>query len=201
MLSGKPVALVNVALVGVPKIGVTKVGEVANTFAPVPVSSVNAAAKFALLGVAKKVATPDPNPDTPVLIGRPVAFVKVPLVGVPRMGVTRVGLVANTKDPEPVSSVIAEAKLALEGVAKRVATPVPKPLTPVDIGKPVRLVATPEAGVPNAGVTKVGLVDRTTLPEPVEDVTPVPPLATAKVPVMSAVERLTASHDAFVPSV
>lgn len=42
VLSGKPVALVNVALVGVPKIGVTKVGEVANTFAPVPVSSVKA---------------------------------------------------------------------------------------------------------------------------------------------------------------
>jgi hypothetical protein len=33
---------------------------------------------------------------------------------------------------------------------------------------PVRLVMTPEAGVPRAGVTKVGLVARTTLPLPVE---------------------------------
>ena len=118
VLKGKPVALVNVALVGVPRMGVTNVGDVANTAAPLPVSSVKAAAKFALLGVAKKVATPVPNPETPVLIGKPVALVKVPLVGVPRIGVTRVGLVANTKAPDPVSSVIAEAKLAL-GVLPR----------------------------------------------------------------------------------
>ena len=195
-----PVIFVPTNALGVPKAGVTKVGEVANTAAPLPVSSVKAAAKFALLGVARKVATPVPNPDTPVLIGKPVAFVKVPLVGVPRMGVTRVGLVANTKEPEPVSSVIAEAKLALEGVAKRVATPVPKPLTPVEIGRPVAFVKTAALGVPRAGVTSVGEFDNTTFVVPVLVVTPVPPLATAKVPVMSAVDRLTASHDALVPS-
>ena len=39
----------------------------------------------------------------------------------------------------------------------------------------------PEAGVPNAGVTNVGDVDKTTLPVPVEVVTPVPPEATARV--------------------
>lgn len=38
--------------------------------------------------------------------GRPVQFVSVPLVGVPSIGVTRVGAVANTRDPEPVSSLI-----------------------------------------------------------------------------------------------
>lgn len=38
--------------------------------------------------------------------GNPVQFVSVPDVGVPRAGVTRVGLVANTSDPEPVSSLI-----------------------------------------------------------------------------------------------
>jgi len=196
-----PVMFVPTNALGVPKAGVTKVGEVANTAAPLPVSSVKAAAKFALLGVAKKVATPVPNPDTPVLIGKPVAFVKVPLVGVPRMGVTRVGDVANTKAPDPVSSVIAEAKLALEGVAKRVATPVPKPLTPVEIGRPVAFVKTAELGVPRAGVTSVGEFDNTTLVVPVLVVTPVPPLETPKVPVISAVERLTASQEAFVPSV
>lgn len=47
---------------------------------------------------------------------------------------------------------------------------------------PVILVPTNALGVPRAGVTKVGLVDRTTEPVPVEVVTPVPPLATAKVP-------------------
>ena len=47
--------------VGVPRIGVTKVGDVANTLAPVPVSSVNAANKLALDGVVKNVFTFVPN--------------------------------------------------------------------------------------------------------------------------------------------
>jgi hypothetical protein len=277
VVKGSPVALVRVALVGVPNTVVTNVGEVAKTAEPVPVSSVKAERRLAELGVARKVATPVPKPDTPVAIGRPVAFVKVALVGVPRMGVTRVGdvaktadpvpvssvkalkrlaelnepkdvalptevtapvklalvvtlpavkpeavpvifvptkadgvpkagvtkvgLVANTKEPVPVSSVTAEIKLADDGVPKNVATPVPKPLTPVEIGRPVMLVATPEAGVPKAGVTRVGLFDRTTEPVPVDEVTPVPPLATGRVPVMSPVLILIASHVAFVPSV
>jgi hypothetical protein len=50
----------------------------------------------------------------------------------------------------------------------------------VDKGKPVKLVATPEVGVPSNGVTNVGEVDNTTLPVPVEVVTPVPPLSTGK---------------------
>jgi hypothetical protein len=185
---------------GVPNAGVTNVGLVAKTNEPVPVSSVTAEIRLALDGVARKVATPVPRPETPVLIGKPVALVKVPLVGVPRIGVTRVGEVANTKEPEPVSSVIAEAKLALEGVAKRVATLVPKPLTPVEIGRPVAFVKTAALGVPRAGVTNVGEFDNTTFVVPVLVVTPVPPLRTGRVPVMSAVDRLTASHDAFVPS-
>jgi hypothetical protein len=41
----------------------------------------------------------------------------------------------------------------------------------------------PDCGVPRIGVVSVGLVDRTTLPLPVEVVTPVPPLSTGKVPV------------------
>jgi len=102
---GKPVALVNVPDVGVPRMGVTNVGEVAKTKEPVPVSFVTAAIKLALVGVARKVATPVPRPDTPVPIGSPVAFVKVALVGVPRIGVTKVGEVAKTADPVPVSSV------------------------------------------------------------------------------------------------
>jgi hypothetical protein len=49
---------------------------------------------------------------------------------------------------------------------------------------PEALVATRAEGVPRAGVTSVGEVDRTTAPVPVEVVTPVPPLATARVPVI-----------------
>jgi len=55
-------------------------------------------------------------------------------VATPSTGVTRVGLVANTFAPVPVSSVSAAAKLALDGVARNVATPVPRPATPVDTG-------------------------------------------------------------------
>jgi hypothetical protein len=40
------------------------------------------------------------------------------------------GLVPKTNAPEPVSSVIAAAKFAEEGVAKKVSTPVPNPETP-----------------------------------------------------------------------
>ena len=65
----------------------------------------------------------------------------------------------------------------------------------------VQLAKLPEVGVPKIGVTSVGLVASAFAPEPVEVVTPVPPLATAKVPVMSAVLRLIASQLVFVPSV
>ena len=68
---------------GVPRAGVTRVGLVANTNAPLPVSSVTADARLALEGVPRNVATPDPRPETPVLIGSPVAFVSVALDGVP----------------------------------------------------------------------------------------------------------------------
>ena len=103
VVSGNPVRFVATPLVGVPSAGVTNVGDVAKTTAPVPVSPVTAAAKFAVVGVAKNVATPVPNPLTPVAIGNPVAFVSVALVGVPRIGVTKVGEVARaTVLPDPV---------------------------------------------------------------------------------------------------
>jgi len=132
--------------VAAPMTGVTNVGVLANTAAPVPVSSVSAAARFALVGVAKNVATFAAKPDTPVAIGKPVQLVNVPEVGVPRIGVTitmlvdvqalmfplvtvpstgvtKVGLVLNTNRPVPVSSVIAARRLALLGVAKKVCMP------------------------------------------------------------------------------
>ena len=60
------------------------------------------------------------------------------------------GLVAKTRGPDPVSSVTADARFADDGVAKNVATPVPRPLTPVLIGNPVAFVRVPDDGVPNA---------------------------------------------------
>ena len=60
-----------------------------------------------------------------------VQLAKLPDEGVPSAGVTKVGLVANTKAPEPVSSVTAAARFALDGVPKKVATPAPKEVKPV----------------------------------------------------------------------
>jgi len=122
-----PEALILVAL-ATPREGVTSVGEVAKTNAPLPVSSVTADAKLAEEGVAKKVATLAARPLIPVETGKPVQLVNVPDVGVPRAGVTNVGLVANTRAPVPVSPVTADAKLAEEGVAKKVATFAPRPV-------------------------------------------------------------------------
>jgi hypothetical protein len=80
-------------------VALVSVGEVAKTFAPLPVSSVKAAARFAEDGVARKVATPVPSPLTPVEIGKPVQEVSVPLEGVPRTGVTKVGEVRESVSP------------------------------------------------------------------------------------------------------
>ena len=45
---------------------------------------------------------------------------------------------------------MADLKFALDGVAKNVATPEPRPDTPVEIGKPVQLESVPDEGVPRA---------------------------------------------------
>lgn len=60
-----------------------------------------------------------------------VQLLRLPEAGVPSAGVTSVGEVANTKAPEPVSSVTAAARFALEGVPSHVATPAPKDVMPV----------------------------------------------------------------------
>ena len=85
--------------------------------------------------------------------------------------VVKSGDVPNTRAPVPVSPVTAVAKLVLDGVARKVATPEPRPETPVEIGKPVALVRVTDAGVPSVGVTSVGDVEKTKL----VDVVPVAP--------------------------
>ena len=149
--------------VGVPSIGVTSVGLVDKTLFPEPVEVVTPVPPLATGSV----------PVTPVVKGKPVALVNVADVGVPRIGVTNVGLVESTLLPEPVEVVTPVPPLATGSV----------PVTPVVKGKPVVLVSTPDVGVPSRGVTRVGLVDSTVLPEPVEVVTPVPPLRTGNTPV------------------
>ena len=67
------------------------------------------------------------SPETLILVA----------LALPRTGVTRVGLVANTSAPVPVSSVTAEARFALDAVARKVATFAPRPLIPEETGSPV----------------------------------------------------------------
>jgi hypothetical protein len=69
-------------------------------------------------------------------------------LGVPKLGVVSVGLVDRTVLPVPVLVVVPVPPLRTARV----------PVTPVDRGRPVTLVITPEAGVPRAGVVSVGLV-------------------------------------------
>ena len=118
-------------------------------------------------------------PVTPVVKGRPVALVRTPLVGVPRRGVTSVGLVANTADPVPVSSVRAPKRLAELNDPNDAAFPT-EVTAPVKlalvvtllavnaVAVPVMFVPTNALGVPSAGVTSVGLVSITkVVPVPV----------------------------------
>jgi hypothetical protein len=100
----------------------------------------------------------------PVIVAAPPTFIvedktnDVP-VAAPITGVTKVGVFANTNDPVPVLSLTAEFKFELVGDAKNDAIPVPKPLTPVAIGKPVALVKVALDGIPKFGVVKIGLVN------------------------------------------
>jgi hypothetical protein len=73
-----------------PRTGVTNVGLVVKEIAPEP-----------LTFTPNAVATPVPNPDIPVLAGKPVQFVRVPDVGVPKTGVVKEGEVVPAKEPVP----------------------------------------------------------------------------------------------------
>jgi hypothetical protein len=147
---------------GVPSAGLAREGESLNTNKPVPVSFVTAANKFADDGVARKVAIPEASPLTPVLIGRPVQFVRVPLVGVPSAGVTNVAPVCKTTAPEPVV-LAAETELPL---------PKSNPLMVVPIviaGVEVAVATVPEKPFAVATETLV------TVPVPVDEIVKVDP--------------------------
>ena len=128
VVKGKPVAFVNTPDAGVPKAGAVKVGEVKVLFVkvsvPAKVAKVpEAAGKVIAVPVpatagAEMVAVPEVDPAKETEVAE----------ATPKVGVTKVGEVAKTTEPVPVSSVIAEAKFALDGVANQVATPVPSPV-------------------------------------------------------------------------
>ena len=91
----------------------------------------------------------------------------------PRVGVTRVGLVFITNvEPVPVWAPVEVALPDEVMTPVRLALVVTFPAVNPD-AVPVTLVMTPEAGVPRAGVTKVGEVAKTKAPDPVSfEITP-----------------------------
>lgn len=102
----KPHEITSVVAVPVADV-VTTVAHAPDVIADVPSADVPLATVVdtppALPSVTPRaVATFVPKPETPVEIGRPVAFVNVADVGVPRTGVTNVGDVARANAPEPV---------------------------------------------------------------------------------------------------
>jgi hypothetical protein len=140
--------------VAAPMFGVTRVGVLAKTSAPVPVSSEiipassdeDVAASTFNLSVVTTIVFDD---------GIVVPLTDV-AVATPMSGVVKLGLVVNATVPDPASSVSAAARFAEDGVARNVATPVPRPEIPVATGSPVTFVIVPDAGVPRAGVVNVG---------------------------------------------
>lgn len=98
--------------------------------------------------------------------------------------VPNVGAVEKTSDPDPVSSVTAAARFALDGVPSHVAMPVPsdvKPVPPLAAANVPVIVMVPEVVI-----------------GPPENVSPVdPPLTSTLVTVPSGL----VAHDVFEPSV
>jgi len=121
LIDAVPLAFVRTIAEGVPRAGVTRVGLLLSTTLVVPVEVVTPVPPFATGKV----------PVTPVVKGSPVALVSTAADGVPRFGVVRLGLEANTSAPDPVSSLTAAARFALDGVPRNVATPEPRLVSPV----------------------------------------------------------------------
>jgi hypothetical protein len=124
---------------------------------------------------ALKEVTPPPPPPPLASTNAVVAIcvVFVPTLAVGAVGVpVSAGEADNTVFPVPVLDVTPVPPLATVKV----------PVVPATIGRLVAFVRVAAEGVPRLGVVKAGLVLKTFDPDPVEVVTPVPPLDTPKVP-------------------
>jgi hypothetical protein len=97
------------------------------------------------------LAATDAIPPT----GSAVALVSVAAEGVPKLGVVKAGEVVPAGPPVPD-----------DAPPRSVATPVPRPDTPLEIGRPVALVSVPALGVPRFGVVITQEVVRQKDPEP-----------------------------------
>lgn len=118
------------------------VSEMLVRFTPVPVVMVTAEPLATMLEMN--------SPTLPALA--------LPTAVVPMMsGVVIAGAVAKTSAPPvPVSSVTAALRFAEDSVASAVATPAPRPDTPLEIGRPVALVNVSDEGVPPAPLNRTG---------------------------------------------
>src|SRR3989344_691140 len=109
---------------------------------PLPVvldTTVNAS-EIVVVPTAKAVTVVFPKVEVPVTPTVTEKVAAAPAKVPETVGEAIVGEVPNTTAPDPVSPVTAAAKLAVEGVARKVATPVPSPEIPVETGRPVALV-------------------------------------------------------------
>jgi hypothetical protein len=123
------------------------------------------------------VTVPAVSPDAV-----PVILVATKVLGVPRLGVVNIGLIDITNVvPVPVWLAMPVALPTEVMGPVRLAFVVTLPAVSPE-AVPVMLVPTNADGVPRSGVTRVGLMDNTTDPVPVLVFTPVPPLATFRIP-------------------
>jgi hypothetical protein len=143
---------------------------------------------------APVLAVVAPTVPLMLMLAVPVKLVTTPDEGVPRAGLVKLGLACITKVlPVPVCAVT-EVALPDEVIGPvRFALVVTLEAVKA-VAVPVMFVPTNADGVPSAGVTRVGLFDSTTFVVPVEVVTPVPPLATGKVPVTVVTETAADTH-------
>ena len=121
----------------------TKVGDVAKTSAPLPVSSVTAAARFALDGVPRKVATPAPRLVMPV---PPFAGTSVPLIVMVPLDVMGPPLVVSPVVPPDTLTLVTDPTSGALRTVPVIVRPVPsvicsKSPAPEDAPRPSRTAA------------------------------------------------------------
>ena len=149
--NGRPVAFVNTPDAGVPRAGVTNVGDVANTNAPEPVSFVTAAARFALEGVPRNVATPAPKEVMPV---PPFATGSVPVTWLVRLTLDNVP--PSVKLPVDVTVPVRVMPLTVPVPPTLVTVPLP-PVAAIVIEPEPLVTLIPEPAVNAARVNPVPL--------------------------------------------